>query len=143
MQKGVDFTGVTVVYFCHDGEGNFVMNKRGQNCRDDRGTWDIGAGGLEWNDTVENTLRKEIMEEYCTDVLGFEFLGYRDIHKKANGILVHWIALDFKVVIDKEKVKNGEPHKFDEVKWFTLDELPEVLHSQLPVFLEKYHDRLI
>ena len=28
MKKGEDFTGVTIVYFCHDEEGNFLFNKR-------------------------------------------------------------------------------------------------------------------
>jgi 8-oxo-dGTP pyrophosphatase MutT (NUDIX family) len=143
MKKGIDCIGVSVVYFCHDGAGNFVMNKRGQNCRDEQGCWDIGGGGLEWNDTVEDTLRKEIGEEYSTDVLNFEFLGYRDVYKIANGEPVHWIALDFKVLVDKAKVKNGEPHKFDDVRWFQLDDLPAPTHSQFPNFLEKYRERLM
>lgn len=63
MKKGEDFTGVAVVYFCHDGQGNFLLNKRSVNCRDELGAWDPGGGGLEFGDTIENTLRKEIAEE--------------------------------------------------------------------------------
>ena len=97
-----------------------MFNKRSKNCRDEIGTWDQGGGGLEFGETVENTLRKEIMEEYCTDVLDFEFLGYRDVHRENDGVKTHWIALDFKVLVDKSKVKIGEPHKFDEIGWFKL-----------------------
>lgn len=142
MQKGQDYTGVTVVYLCHDGKGNVLLNKRSANCRDEHNTWDPGSGALEFEDTVEHTLRKEIDEEYCTDVLDYEFLGYRDVHREHNGLKTHWIALDFKVRIDKEKVSNGEPHKFDAVEWFTLDKLPTPLHSQFPYFLEKYGAKL-
>jgi 8-oxo-dGTP pyrophosphatase MutT (NUDIX family) len=144
LKKGEDFTGVTIVYFCHDGKGNFVMAKRSGQARDENGHWDIGAGGLELHDTVENTLRKEIREEYCAEVLGYEFLGYRDVHRAHNGRPTHWIALDFKVLVDPGKVQNGEPHKFDEVRWFRSDNLPAAgqVHSQLPYFLEKYKDRL-
>lgn len=142
MQKGVDFTGVSIVYFCHDSKGNFLMQKRGKNARDEQGCWDIGAGGLELHDTVEGTLRKEIMEEYSTDVLEFEFLGYRDVHREHEGKKTHWIGLDFKVLVDSKKVKNGEPHKFDEIGWFRLDNLPKELHSVLLLFFEKYKDRL-
>lgn len=85
MRKGFEYPGISVSYFCHDGQGNFVMAKRGVNCRDEHGTWDPGGGGLEFGDTVENTLRKEIKEEYCTDILKFEFLGYRDAHRVHNG----------------------------------------------------------
>ena len=142
MQKGIDCIGVTVVYFCHDGKGNVLLSKRGQNSRDEKGTWDPGGGAVEFEDTVIDTLRKEIMEEYCTDVLSYNFLGYRDVHREHEGKKTHWIALDFKVLVDKNKVKNGEPHKLDEVKWFSLDNLPSPMHSQWNKFLALYKDKL-
>jgi len=143
MEKGVDYTGVTIVYFCHDRNGNFVMSKRSQNCRDEQGCWDPGGGGLELGDTVEETLKREIKEEYCTNIFDYEFLGFRDVHREVNGKKTHWIALvDFKVTVDKDKVKNGEPHKFEEVSWFRLDNLPFPLHSQFPDFLQRYKHKL-
>lgn len=143
MKKGVDYTGITIVFFCHDGDGNFVLSKRSINCRDEQGKWDIGGGGLDFKDTVEDTLKKEIKEEYCSDVLSYEFLGYRDVHRELeNGTKTHWVSLDFKVLVDKEKVRNGEPHKFDEVKWFKLDSFPTTLHSQLQKTIDKYRDKL-
>lgn len=143
MKKGQDYTGVTIVYLCHDGEGNILLNKRSNQCRDEHGTWDPGGGGPDFGDSIEDTLRKEIKEEYCTDVLSFDFLGYRDVHRVHENNKTHWVALDFIVQIDRDIVKNGEPHKFEEVKWFTLDTLPEPLHSQFPFFLEKYKDKII
>jgi len=142
IKKGVDCVGVTVVYFCHDGNGKFVMNKRSKDARDEHGTWDIGGGGLEFGDTVANTLEKEVKEEYCTKVIESEFLGYRDVHRKTGSSKTHWIALDFKVLVDPKIVKNGEPHKFDEVSWFGLDNVPRNLHSQLPNFFRLYKERL-
>ncbi|MBP6860446.1 MAG: NUDIX domain-containing protein [Candidatus Pacebacteria bacterium] len=142
MKRGTDYTGVTVVYICHDGKGNYLFSKRSANCRDEHHTWDPGGGGLEFDDTVEGTLRKEIKEEYCTDVISFENLGWRDVHRTHDGKPTHWIALDFKVLVDPAKVANGEPHKFDEIGWFRLDALPSPQHSQFPHFLEKYQERL-
>ena len=142
MKKGEDYIGAGVVYFCHDGEGNVLLSKRSKNCRDEHGTWDPGGGGIEFGDTVEDTLRKEIEEEYSTDVVDFEFLGYRDVHREHEGKKTHWLMIDFKVLIDKNKVANGEPHKFDAVEWFTLDKLPSPLHSQFPNFLNLYKDKL-
>lgn len=143
MKQGEDYTGVTISYFCHDGKGNFLLNKRSNACRDEHGTWDCGGGGLEFDDTPENTLRKEIMEEYGTDIQGYEFLGFRDAHRMNGDKKTHWVSLDFKVLVDATKAKNGEPHKFDEVKWFTLENFPHPLHSQLPYALQKYKDKLI
>lgn len=144
LQLGVDVVGVCIIYFCHDETGRFVMAKRNQNTRDEHGRWDIGGGGLEFSDTVEETLRKEILEEYCTDVQSFKFLGYRDVQRIHQGKPTHWIALDFKVLVDEKKVSLGEPHKFERIAWFTRDSLPENgdLHSQLPNFLEKYQREL-
>jgi 8-oxo-dGTP diphosphatase len=142
MKQGVDFVGVCVVYFCHDGKGNVLMLKRNANTRDEHGRWDIGGGGLEFGDTVENTLRKEIKEEYCVDVIDFEFLGYRDVHRLHEGNKTHWIALDFKVLVDPTNAEIGEPHKFDELGLFPINKLPGHVHTQLPTFLEKYKNRL-
>ncbi|MEK9180988.1 MAG: NUDIX domain-containing protein [Patescibacteria group bacterium] len=142
MIKGVDYIGVCIVYFCHDGKGRFVMAKRSVRARDEQGHWDIGGGALEFADSVEDTLKKEILEEYNARALAIEFLGFRDVHRKNQGKPYHWIALDFKVKIDPEGVKINEPHKFDELSWFALDKLPEPLHSQLPVFFEKYKNHL-
>ncbi|MDA3815647.1 MAG: NUDIX domain-containing protein [Patescibacteria group bacterium] len=142
MQKGIDYPGISICYFCHDGEGNFVMMKRGKNCRDENDTWDTGGGALEFGDDVIKTLKKEIKEEFCADVKEYEFLGYRDVHRKNKEQKTHWLALDFKVLIDKNQIKNGEPHKFDEIQWFTFENLPENLHSMLPKFFEKYKEKL-
>jgi len=143
MKKGEDYIGVCVTYFCHDGDGNFLFNKRGVNCRDENGRWDCGGGALEFSEIVEDTLKKEIKEEYCTDVLDYEFLGYMDVHRESDGKKTHWIALDFKVLIDREKVENGEPHKFDEIGWFQLDNLPSPLHSQISNALNLYKEKLV
>ena len=142
MKKGIDFIGVSICFFCHDGKGNFLMSKRSTNCRDEQGLWDTGAGALEFGDNVEDRLRNEIKEEFCTDVLDYEFLGFKDMHRENNGVKTHWIGLFFKVLVDKNKVQNGEPHKFDEVKWFTFETLPKELHSQLPYIFDKYKDKL-
>jgi len=141
-RQGLDYPGVTVVYFCHDGQGHFLLNKRSLNCRDEHSTWDPGGGGIDFGDGVEATIRKEVKEEYSSDVLDFEFLGFRDIHRTHEGQPTHWIALDFKVLVDRAKVKNGEPHKFDDLQWFTLTTLPSPLHSQFPGFIEKYGSHL-
>ena len=142
MQKGIDHVGVAVVYFCHDGEGNVVFSKRNDNCRDEPGIWDIGGGGVELGDTIIETLKNEIEQEYCTDILDYEFLGYRDVHRQENDKKSHWIALDFKVLVDKTKVKNGEPHKFDAVEWHPLEHMPLPQHSQMEEFLRLYKHKL-
>ena len=65
-----------------------------------------------------------------------------DVHREHNGTKTHWIALDHKVLVDRGKVKNGEPHKFDEIGWFKLDNLPSPLHSQIMNCINAYKEKL-
>lgn len=141
-KKGVDFIGVCIVFFCHDGKGNFVVAKRSSKTRDEQGRWDIGSGSMEFEHSVEETLRKEIGEEYGASIAHYEFLGYRDVLRINNNKQTHWISLDFKVQVDPSTVKNGEPDMIEEVRWVTFDTLPEPLHSQLPKFFKIYRKKL-
>lgn len=118
------------------------MDKRGKDSRDEQGCWEFGGGGLEFGDKVEDTIRKEVREEYGTDVLDYEFIGYRDVHRKQGKVKTHWIALDFLVKVDRLKAKNGEPGKIDEIGWFTLGNLPSPLQSQTSVTLELLKKKL-
>ncbi len=142
IKKGLDFVGITIVFLCHDGQGNILLNKRSQNCRDEHGCWDPGAGALEHGHTVIQTLKKEIKEEYCTEIISKRFLGYSELHRSHQNQPTHWIALEFLVQVDRSKVKNGEPNKFEDLQWFTLDTFPKPLHSHFPKFLKKYSKQL-
>lgn len=142
MQKGIDYVAVGVSYFCHDGQGKYLMNKRSKNCRDEHGCWDIGGGSVEFGLTIEQTLRKELKEEYCVENISYEFLGHRDVFREQDGKKTHWIQFFFRVLVDPKEVKNGEPHKFDELGWFSLDHLPSPLHSQIATQIDLYKDKL-
>jgi 8-oxo-dGTP diphosphatase len=142
MKKGIDCIGLAVVFYCHDGKGNVILGKRSTNTRDEHGRWDIGGGGVELHATIDQTLRTEILEEYNCKVISYDFLGYRDVHREHNKDKTHWVTLDFKVLVDASDLINNEQHKFDEVKLFPKDDLPEPLHSQLPNFLNLYKNKL-
>jgi ADP-ribose pyrophosphatase YjhB (NUDIX family) len=142
MKKGSDYPGVSIVYFCHDGAGNYLFQKRGANCRDEHGRWDCGGGALEFDEKVEDCLTKEIREEYGVTPLEAEFLGFRDVHREHGGKKTHWVALDFRVKVNRKEARNAEPHKFDEIGWFSLSHLPSPLHSQLPATLEEHKEKL-
>jgi 8-oxo-dGTP diphosphatase len=135
-----------VVFFCHDGNGNYLISKRSQNCRDEQGSWDGGGGGLKFGEKIEDAVRREIREEYCTVPTELEFMGYRDVFREQDGVQTHWVAFDFRVLVDPLAVKIGEPHKCDGLKWLTLEEIKnfrEPVHSQFHTFLAKNNEKLI
>ncbi len=144
LKKGVDFIGVAAVFLCHDGAGNYITYRRSKNSRDEQDRWDVGSGSIEYGENVEEAMRREIKEEFMTDVLQFDFMGYRDVHRTlTDGRPTHWITLDYRVQVDREKVGIGEPETIEEIRWWrSIDEIPTPRHSQLAFFLEKYKDKL-
>jgi len=143
MVKGTDYIGSAVITLCHDGNGKYLMGLRSDQCRDEHNRWDpIGSGGIEFGDSIEETIGKEVKEECGADVIDVEFLGTREVFREHGGKPTHWIQFDYRVRIDPSQVKIMEPEKCLELRWCTIDEIPEPQHSQFPAFLEKYKDKL-
>lgn len=130
LKRGVDHIGVTVNFIIHDGNGRVLLQKRSHQCRDEKGRWDVGGGAVEFGETLEDAAKREIMEELCAVPKQLEFLQVYDAHRDNDGIQTHWVAINFAALVDPKEIKIGEPHKIDEIGWFTKDNLPSPLHSQ-------------
>jgi 8-oxo-dGTP diphosphatase len=136
LKRGVDYIGITCVFYCHDGKGKLLLHKRSNNCRDEVGKWDPGGGSMEFGEEFEEAVKREIKEEYCTDVKNLKFLGAHNVVRVNGGKKTHWIALVFVAEVVPEKVSIGDPLKMDDLGWFDVDKLPDPLHSQFPRFFE-------
>ena len=143
MKKGVDYTGITVAFLCHDGQGNYVMHRRSQNCRDEHGRWDFGGGALHFNETIERCLEREVKEEFSVSILSANYLGHNQIFREQEGVATHWICFYYQVHVDRDKVVNNEPDKHDEMNWFKLDNLPQPLHSMILQNMDTWKKNLI
>ena len=143
MIKGVDYIGVAVAFYCHDGQGNYLFHKRSNQCRDEHGRWDCGGGGVKFGEKLLETVQREINEEYGTTPLQIEYLGMDEVFREHEGQKTHWIDFKYRVLVDREKVINNEPHKHDELGWYRLDNLPTPLHSQVLHEITIYKDKLI
>jgi 8-oxo-dGTP diphosphatase len=120
---------VSCVFICHDGAGRILLARRSAGAGDEPGTWDCGAGGVEFGEAFAAAVTREVREEYCAQPLDVRNLGVRDI--VGTDPRSHWVAIVFAVLVDPYQVALGEPDKFDELGWFTLDDLPQPQHSQL------------
>lgn len=115
------------------------MGKRSQNARDEHGRWDPGAGGLKHGQSVEQSMLREIKEEYGTKPISYSFLGYFDSFRQTDdGQPTHWVALCFAALVDADSIKINEPDMIDEIGWFSLDNLPTPMHSQFPNFMNRF-----
>ncbi|MEK7505126.1 MAG: NUDIX domain-containing protein [Patescibacteria group bacterium] len=142
LKCGVDYVGVNCTFWCHDGKGRVLMHKRSNKCRDEQGRWDCGAGAMEFGETFEDAVRREVQEEYGVASLAVEYVATRNVLREHNGRKTHWVKNLHLVLVDPSKVKNMEPEKIDEIGWFTLDKLPEPLHSQVTSEVEMIRDFL-
>lgn len=136
QRRGIDHIGVVVCVMVHDGAGNIVMLKRGKGARDEHGRWDICGGALEFGESIDAAVRREVKEELCADVAEIEFIAAGEAHRvNVDGVKTHWIWLLHTVLADPRTVELGEPHKFDSIGWFNSKTLPRPLHSQFPFVL--------
>lgn len=142
MKKGIDYIGTTVSFYCHDGEGNYVIHRRGANCRDEHGAWDFCGGGVEHGETLEVALVREIQEEYGVVPLEYQYLGHDEKFREHDSMPTHWIGFRYIALVDRTKVINNEPDKHDELQWVTIDNLPAPLHSLVPRDMKKYQQYL-
>jgi 8-oxo-dGTP diphosphatase len=132
---------VSCVFVCHDGEGRVLLARRGAVARDEPGTWDTGAGALEHGESFADAVRREVREEYAAEAQQIETIGVRNVLRgRRPGVVSHWVAVVSAVRVDPTAVAIGEPHKFDELGWFSLDALPEPMHSQLPVTVQAFRE---
>jgi 8-oxo-dGTP diphosphatase len=125
---------VSCVFVCHDAAGEILLARRSAGARDEPGTWDCGAGALEFGETFEAAVTREVKEEYAVTPREITLLGVRNVVRAEP--LSHWVAVVFAVLVDRDGVAIGEPHKFDELGWFAPAALPSPLHSQLEPTLE-------
>lgn len=140
MKAGIDFVGITTPFYCHDGNGNFLLHKRSKNCRDEQGKWDPGSGQLDFGISVKENVLKEVLEEYgCIGEIQ-EQLPAHDIFREIDGVKTHWVAIPFFVLVDPKQVRINEPDKIDEIGWFTLDGLPTPIHSGFQFTFERFKE---
>ena len=138
MKPGIDYAGITTPFYCHDGNGFFLLHKRSNKCRDEQGRWDPGSGKLEHRLDLEENVLKEVREEYGCDGIIEEALPAHSIFREHEGTKTHWVAIPFFVKVKRSEARLAEPEKMTEIGWFTLDKLPKPLHTGFAFTLSRY-----
>ena len=138
MKAGVDYIGISAIFICHDGQGKILMHQRSEKCRDEQGNWEFGGGQLDFGEDVRECVLREVKEEYgCAGEIQEE-LPVRSLFREVGSVKTHWLLIPFIIKVDPREVEIGEPEKMSAIGWFTLDNLPSPLHSNIPDFLKEY-----
>ncbi len=132
--RGKSYVGISTGAAIFNQKGLLFLAKRSLNARDEHGTWDVCGGGLEWGLTLEENMRQEMLEEFnITTSSPLHYLRLKEAFRTDHmGHKTHWLSIGYIVILSNDEVvqvKINEPDKFDEMGWFSLDNLPSPLHS--------------
>jgi mutator protein MutT len=141
MKKGVDFIGVGAGAIVFNNEGKVFVAQRGPKARNESGKWDFPGGSVEFGETCENAVVRELKEEFEIDIEVIELL------EVVNHILPeeqqHWVSPSFVARHIGGVPKIIEPEKCIGFKWMNIaeinpDDLSKASKSNWQKFIEKY-----
>jgi len=126
MKPGIDYIGVSVGALIVNEKGELFLTKRGQHATNERGTWEIPGGKVQFGETLEDAVKREMKEEYGVDImLAYQFPAQNHFIPDEKQ---HWVPTNFLCRIEENQApKIMEPDKCDEIGWFSLDSLPSPL----------------
>lgn len=141
MQRGIDYIGVGVGAAIFNREGKLFLTLRGKKAKNERGAWEIPGGGVEFGETLEHAIVREMKEEHGVDIAIIELLDVcshiiPDEHQ-------HWVSPTYICKIVSGEPKILEPEKCDAIGWFTREEaanlpLSIVTQYDLSILEQKY-----
>lgn len=137
MKKGIDYIGVSAGAMIFNAKGELFLSKRSQNCKNERGHWETPGGGVEFGETLEQAVRREMREEYDAEIEIIEQFPAADHLIPAEG--QHWVATTFLARFKSDQQpKIMEPDKCDEIGWFNPTALPQPLSLITQLDLKEY-----
>jgi len=133
MKPGIDYIGVGVGAAIFDKQGRLFLTLRGSAAKNERGKWEIPGGAVEFGETFEQAIKREIKEELDIEIEVVELLDICDhIIPEENQ---HWVSPTYICQIKKGQPKILEPHKCEAIGWFTIEEA-----EKLPLSIVTKHD---
>lgn len=87
------------------------------------GCWSLPGGKVDYMETIENAIIREIKEELGVDIEITRLVCVTNHIIQTEDI--HYVAPTFAARITNGEVRNREPHALEKVHWFAIDEIPE------------------
>jgi len=117
MQKGVDYIGVGIGAVIINKDNKLFLSKRGAQSRNEHGLWEFPGGGLKFGDSFEDTIKREIKEEFGMEIKIVDTL--EPFNHLISLEKQHWVALCFVCKHISGNPSILEPDKCEQVGWFT------------------------
>ncbi len=102
------------------------------------GTWSLPGGHLEFNESIEECARREVLEETGIKIKNIRSGPYtNDIFLEEGK---HYVTLYMICEYDRGELELKEPEKCEKWDWFSCDRLPEPKFLPLNNFLQQGFD---
>lgn len=135
---GKDCIGVGGGVLIFNADREILLLKRGKDVRNEAGWWCKPGGSVEFGETAADAMKREIKEETDLDIDIWGVLPHTDHILPNEG--QHWLAVNFLADVAGGELCNMEPEKCDELRWFSLDDLPEKLTQTTREPVRNYRD---
>ena len=99
------------------------------------GEWAWPGGHLEYMESYEGCVRREVREETGMEVKSVRFLRLYNLKEYAPK---HYVDLGFTAEWTSGEPRVLEPEKCERWEWFDMDKLPKPLFATVPSFIEAY-----
>lgn len=135
MIKGKDYIGVGAGALITDSAGTRVLLVKRKKAPE-AGKWSIPGGAVEFGETFEACVVREVREETGLDINVVRLLRLTDHIVPEES--VHWVTPAFLCQVVKGTARNTEPAKHEAVEWFSLEALPDALTMTTVRAVESY-----
>jgi 8-oxo-dGTP diphosphatase len=136
MKIGTDCIGIGCGALIVNDNNETLLLKRTSKTRNEAGFWSKPGGGVEFGEEIEDAVKREIKEELGVEIELVKFLGFTNSVLKAEN--QHWVSFNYLAKIISGELKNVEPEKHEEIKWFKLNELPEKVNKYTIEAVKEY-----
>ena len=93
-----------------------LLIKRGKE--PDKGLWGVPGGYVDWDETLEGTVKREVKEETNLDVKKLKLIGISSSPKRHPKQVINIVYL---ATADGDAIHGDDAQ---DLKWFDLDKLP-------------------
>jgi mutator protein MutT len=129
FKRGIDYIGVGVGACILNEVGEVLLAQRGPLAKNERGTWEIPGGGVEFGETLEVALKREILEEIGVEIKIISLLQVCDHILPAEK--QHWVSPTYLCHIVSGEPTIKEPGKCSDMGWFSLEAAAKLPLSQV------------